>query len=310
MSRRRRKRSMFSRLGKLVTAHPWRVIGIWIAAAVLILPVAPGLPTSTNESDFLPRHYESIKAQNIRTESFPAAFSPSVVAVFHRSDWKKLSKADTASVQRIAGKLRGQKLPQVERIVVGAPSPNGLVQTVSVSMPQMTMGTQLVLFDAVKALRTSLRADNAGSGLVEGTTGMVAQGYDQQQASGNANAIVGFGTVVVILLLLLVIFHSPLVAVMPIVLVGLVAVVANGLIALCVKAIGLKADSSISTLLIVVLFGIGTDYILFLLFRYRERLRLGEDRREAMVSAVTRVGQVISSAAAVVIVAFLAMTLS
>jgi RND superfamily putative drug exporter len=301
---------MFSRLGKLVTAHPWRVIGIWIAAAVVIVAFAPGLPTSTNESDFLPRHYESIKAQNIRTESFPAAFSPSVVAVFHRSDWKKLSKADTASVQRIAGKLRGQKLPQVERIVVGAPSPNGLVQTVSVQMPQMTMGNQLVLFDAVKALRTSLRADNAGSGLVEGTTGMVAQGYDQQQASGNANAIVGFGTVVVILLLLLVIFHSPLVAVMPLVLVGLVAVVANGLIALCVKAIGLKADSSISTLLIVVLFGIGTDYILFLLFRYRERLRLGEDRREAMVSAVTRVGQVISSAAGVVIVAFLAMTLS
>jgi len=301
---------MFSRLGKLVTAHPWRVIGIWIAAAVVIVAFAPGLPTSTNESDFLPRHYESIKAQNVRTESFPAAFSPSVVAVFHRSDWKKLSKANSASVQRIASKLRGQKLPQVERIVVGAPSPNGLVQTVSVQMPQMTMGNQLVLFDAVKALRTSLRADNAGSGLVEGTTGMVAQGYDQQQASGNANAIVGFGTVVVILLLLLVIFRSPLVAVMPIVLVGLVAVVANGLIALCVKAIGLKADSSISTMLIVVLFGIGTDYILFLLFRYRERLRLGEDRREAMVSAVTRVGQVISSAAGVVIVAFLAMTLS
>ncbi len=301
---------MFSRLGKFVTAHPWRVIGTWIAAAAVIVAFAPGLPTSTNESDFLPRHYESIQAQNVRTESFPAAFSPSVVAVFHRSDWKKLSKADSASVERIASALRGQKLPQVERVAIGAPSPNGLVQTVSVQMPQMTMGNQLVLFDAVKAFRTSLRADSAGSGLIEGTTGTVAQGYDQHQASGNANSIVAVGTVVVILLLLLVIFRSPLVAVMPIVLVGLVAVVANGLIALCVKAIGLKTDSSISTMLIVVLFGIGTDYILFLLFRYRERLRLGEDRREAMVSAVTRVGKVISSAAGVVIVAFMAMTLS
>ena len=46
----------------------------------------------------------------------------------------------------------------------------------------------------------------------------------------------------------------------------------------------MKADSSISSLLIVVLFGVGTDYILFLLFRYRERLRGGEDRRAAMVS--------------------------
>ena len=45
------------------------------------------------------------------------------------------------------------------------------------------------------------------------------------------------------------------------------------------KAFDLKADSSISAILVVVLFGIGTDYILFLLFRYRERLRPGEDSR-------------------------------
>ncbi|MGA9761379.1 MAG: MMPL family transporter [Gaiellaceae bacterium] len=301
---------MFARLGKFVTAHPWHVIGTWIAAAVVIVAFAPGLPTSSDESDFLPRHYESIQAQNVRTESFPAAFSPSVVAVFHRSDWKKLTSADSASVKRVASTLRKQKLPQVERIVVGEPSPNGLVQTVSVQMPQLTMSNQLTLFDAVKALRHGLRTAGAGSKLSEGTTGMVAQAYDQQQASGNADSIVTVGTIVLIVLLLLVIFHSPLVAVLPILLIGLVAVVANGLIATCVKAIGLKADSSISTLLIVVLFGIGTDYILFLLFRYRERLRLGEDRREAMVSAVTRVGQVISSAAGVVIVAFLAMTFS
>ena len=58
------------------------------------------------------------------------------------------------------------------------------------------------------------------------------------------------------------------------------------------------------------LFGIGTDYILFLLFRYRERLRAGEDPKQAMVSAVARVGEVIASAAGVVIAAFLALLLS
>src|SRR6202000_1774972 len=76
------------------------------------------------------------------------------------------------------------------------------------------------------------------------------------------------------------------------------------------KALNLNTDSSISTILIVVLFGIGTDYILFLMFRYREMLRRGEDRKQAMVSAVTRVGEVISSAAGVVIFAFLALLLS
>jgi RND superfamily putative drug exporter len=301
---------MFARLGKFVTGHPWQVIGIWIVAAAVIVSLSPSLPSSSNESDFLPRHYESIRAQDVRTRSFPSAFSPAVVAVFHRADWKKLTAADSATVRRIASDLRRQKLPQVERLVVAAPSPNHLVQTLSVQMPQMTMGNQLVQFDAVKTLRKSLRAATAGSGLVEGTTGATAQAYDAHQASGNAQSIVFVGTIVLILVLLLAIFRSPLVAVLPILMVGLVAMIANGLIATCVKAIGLKTDASINTLLIVVLFGIGTDYILFLLFRYRERLRLGEDRRQAMVSSVSRVGQVISSAAGVVIVAFLAMTLS
>jgi putative drug exporter of the RND superfamily len=63
-------------------------------------------------------------------------------------------------------------------------------------------------------------------------------------------------------------------------------------------------------ILIVVLFGIGTDYILFLMFRYRERLRAGDTPRQAMATAVERVGEVIASAASVVIVAFLALLLS
>jgi RND superfamily putative drug exporter len=297
-------------LGEVVTAHPWRVIGVWLAAVAAIVAFAPGLPTSSDESDFLPRHYESIRAQDLRNEKFPAAFTPSVVAVFHRPDWKPLTAADSTNVQQIADAVRKQRLPQVRQVVVGPPSPNKLVQTVSVGMPQMTMGNQQTLFDATKTLRQTLSAATAGSHLVEGTTGAVAQGYDQHQASGNADAIVGVGTIVLIVLLLLAIFRSPLVAVVPVLLIGLVAGAANGLIAFAVKGLGLKADSSITSLLIVVLFGIGTDYILFLLFRYRERLRLGEDRRGAMVSAVGRVGEVISSAAGVVIIAFLAMMLS
>ena len=59
--------------------------------------------------------------------------------------------------------------------------------------------------------------------------------------------------------------------------VALVGTIATGLIAVANEAFDLKADSSISVILFIVLFGIGTDYILFFLFRYREALRLGFD---------------------------------
>lgn len=51
---------MFKRLARLVVHHPWRVIAVWIVAAAVIVATAPALPTSTEQSDFLPRHYESI----------------------------------------------------------------------------------------------------------------------------------------------------------------------------------------------------------------------------------------------------------
>ena len=301
---------MFNRLARVVVGHPWRVIAVWIVAAIAIVATAPALPTSTQESDFLPRHYESIKAQAVHDEAFPSAFTPSVILVVTRPDGGRLTAADSAKVPQIAQAVKARAIPHVERVVAGPPAPNRLVQTVGVQMPDLSPSNQKGLFDSLATLRADLKPIAAHTGLRILTAGAVAQGYDQQQASGNADALVAVGTVALIVVLLLAIFRSPIVALMPIVVIGIASGVANGLIADMVKAVGLKADSSISSLLIVVLFGIGTDYILFLLFRYRERLRLGEDRRAAMVSAVGRVGEAIASAAGVVIIAFLAMTLS
>lgn len=60
----------------------------------------------------------------------------------------------------------------------------------------------------------------------------------------------------------------------------------------------------------VVLFGIGTDYVLFLLFRYRDRLRAGDEPRTAVSTALAGVGEAISSAALAVIAAFSALVLA
>lgn len=148
----------------------------------------------------------------------------------------------------------------------------------------------------------------SGTGLTEGVTGAAQQLGSQQQSGNRALEIVTIATLILILLLL--IFHGPIIALMPLIVIAIVSQVATGLISDVNKALNLNADSSVTTILIVVLFAIGTDYILFLMFRYRERLREGEDAKQAMASAVARVGEVIASAAGVVIVAFLALLLS
>ena len=304
----------FAGLGRAVVRHPWRVIALWIVAAVAVIATSPGLPTTTNESSFLPKSYESIRAAALQDKAFPQTghvTSAAAIMVFARADHARLTSADSAKIVAIATSLSSRHIHNIVSITAGPPSPNRLVQTALVAMPNsVANGTGTAAGDAVKTLRSDVKPLVAGTGLTEGVTGSAAQQLDSQQSSNRADRIVLLATLVLILVLLLVIFRSPIIAVLPLIVIALVSQVATGLISDVNKALHLNADSSVSTILIVVLFGIGTDYILFLMFRYRERLRLGEDSKQAMASAVARVGEVISSAAGVVIVAFLALLLS
>jgi RND superfamily putative drug exporter len=297
-----------------VTGHPWLVIAVWIIAAVGIVATAPALPTTTNEASFLPSHYESIRAQNLQNQAFPQAGkidSAAAIIVFARSDRGRLTAADKAKVASIASTLNGKHIKNIVSVTAGPPSSNGLVQTAYVAMSNsLVNGSGTQAGDAVKVLRADIKPLMSGAGLYEGVTGAAAQQLDSEQSGNKAEEVVLLATLVLILVLLLIIFRSPIIALMPIITIAIVAEVAQGLIADVNSALNLNADSQTTVILIVVLFGIGTDYILFLMFRYRERLRAGDTPKQAVATAVERVGEVIASAASVVIVAFLALLLS
>jgi RND superfamily putative drug exporter len=139
-------------------------------------------------------------------------------------------------------------------------------------------------------------------------TGDAALSVDNQDQFDRALAIVGISTIVLIIVLLLIVYRSPIAALLPIVtILAIVLPTSGAVIASVGKLFGLSAASSLEIVRTIVLYGAGTDYIVFLLFRYRERLRAGDDPKEAMVTSVTRVGQAIASAAGAVIVAFIAL---
>ena len=301
---------MFAALGRLVVLHPWRVILLWVIAAIAVIGLAPKLTSTSDEASFLPSHYESIQAQNLQEAAFPRAATPAAIIVVERQDGAKLSTADSAKVTAIGDALAAKKIKHVTALQVGAASPNRLVQTIAVQMPRVTDPNNKSQPDAVKVLRKDLQQQLSGSDLKAGITGTAAQTLDSEKSGDRAQAIIGGVTIGLIIVLLLIIFRSPIIALLPIVTIGLVSQIADGFISWANKAFDLKIDSSVTALLIVVLFGVGTDYILFLMFRYRERLRAGEDSKTAMISAVTRVGEAITSAAGAVIIAFLALTLS
>ncbi len=301
---------MFHRIGRAVVRHPVWTIVAWVIAAVAIVATAPGLPSNSDESSFLPKSYESIQAGALQQKAFPAAFTPSAIVLFQRTDGARLTPADLKDVQRIDDALLGKHIPQVQKVVTAPPSRNGKFVAGSVQMNAKTVG-QPVQSTAAKTLRTDAKALTGGTHLQAKVGGTAAQGLDQQDSSKTSDLLALGGSFAIIIITLLIIFRSPLVALTPLVLLlALVYSIASALIADATKLFGLQANSSISALLIVVLLGVGTDYFLFLMFRYRERLRAGDEPKEAMVTAVARVGEAIASAAGAVIIAFLALSLS
>ncbi|NUU22321.1 MAG: MMPL family transporter, partial [Streptomycetaceae bacterium] len=309
---------MFGRLGRLVVHNPWKVIGIWLVAAVALVAFAPKLSDITNQdtASFLPDKYESVQAQDLAEKQFPQSQDQQVLTVYKRADGKPLTDADTAKITDITRQLRAKEIkagaaPQVgdvTRLSEVSVSDNRQIALVNGYIFGDAQDTQVN--DAVKDLRDATDPLVDATDLKVGYTGGPAMNLDNEDAFKKAEAIVGFVTIALILVLLLVIYRSPIAALMPIVVVGLVAMVAPAVIALAGKAFGFEVEQSLQTILIVVLFGIGTDYILFLLFRYRERLRAGDDKKQAMVVAVERVGEAIASAAGAVVIAFGAMLLA
>ena len=304
---------MFAALARLVTVgkRPWIVLGLWIVAAVGIISTAPALTSTTDQAEFLPSHYESIKAATLQAEAFPQATSPSAILVFERRDGGQLTAEDSTKITGVVQDLNTKVDQKLFTEGVAQPAtPDGKIQIAVYGIGPDSTGYDTPTSDAVKDMRADLKKLTKGSDVKVGVTGGAAQNLDSLESSEKTMAIVGIATILLIVVLLALIFRSVIICLLPILVVTLVSSVATGLIGFANEAFDLKADSSLQVILIVVLYGIGTDYILFLLFRYRERLREGEEPREAVGHALERAGEAIASAGGAVIVSFMALVLS
>ena len=301
---------MFSALGKFVARARWWVIGAWIVAAVVIAMTAPALQSTQDQSEFLPSHYESVQALTVQQEAFPERGEIGAIVVFDRKDGGKLTEDDQATVSSIADQLNTESYDNLGTATATPASENGLVQAIFVQVKPGKNAFDPAAIEDARDLRADVAPLVEGTDLRAGVTGPAAQSLDSQEAADQALAVVSIVTLLLIVVLLALIFRSVIACLLPILTVALVGTTANGLIAMANEAFDLKADSSISVILFIVLFGIGTDYILFFLFRYREALRMGFDGRGAVSHAVERAGEAIASAGGAVIIAFMAMVLS
>ncbi|GAB92453.1 MMPL family transporter [Gordonia rhizosphera] len=303
---------MFAVLARVVAAHPWRVVVVWAIAVGAIIVFAPNLSdhTTGNQQDFLPSSFESVDAQNIGNEYFPATAGATGTLVVSRTDGGQLSPADQQTALGLATTLQNDKIPGVTTVTAGPQSvaPDDEVVALQVAFDGQPGDPDVDA--AVPAVRDAASSALTNTDLTSGLTGNAAILVDSNNAYNDAERIITIATVIVILTTLGILFRSPLIAVLPVIVIAVVFLTVRGLTAWATQIFDFEVSTTLDAILVVVLFGVGTDYTVFLLFRYREHLRDGEERLDALVGATSAVGRVIASSALTVIGAFAALFLA
>ena len=117
-------------------------------------------------------------------------------------------------------------------------------------------------------------------------------------------------TVLLVLALLVIIYRSPIMAAVPLLGVGLVFQLAGAIAAWFALGLDLPVSGQTTGIMTVVLFGTGTDYVLFVSARFREELTRHGDRHEAMRRTMRGVGGAVASAGLTILVACVALGLA
>jgi len=300
---------MMKKLGDFIVKRRWWILLTWVLAAIIISVFAPSLSSiqSNNQNDFIPNKYESIQASKIAKQLSTQSEAPTDIVVFSSQSGGVLSSQQLGKINAIVKDLNTKQINKVQAVTTSqqqiAPSKKVQLATVVYSGSQNDESTM----NAVPGVRQAVQNAVKGTDLKAGITGSMATSYDMQDSAKNAEKIVGIVTILLVLLLPAFIFRSPFAGLLPLVAVGIVFSLSERLIALAGHMFNFQVDQQLSILYTVVLYGIGTDYILFLLFRYRERLRGGDHTRGAVSFALSRAGEAIFSAALVVLTSFVAL---
>ena len=279
------------------------MLGLWLVLVAALGPPAGRFEgVQKNEpSSFLPGASDSVAVLEA-SKSFPSGQETPAVAVFR--DAGGLDAPDRAAVQEARRRVTGAGIEGVGQPPPIVMSEDGKAAVVTI--PIRAGGDEKVLVGAVDAVRDLVRED-LPPGLEARVTGPAGFSADATKAFEGINSTLLLVTASLVFVLLVLIYRSPIFWALPLLAVLVAEGVVRGLGTLLAEA-GLVVNGQTGGILLVLVFGAGTDYALFLTARYREELLRIEDKHEAMQIALLRAGPAIVASAGTVIAALLCLS--
>ncbi|WP_285563570.1 MMPL family transporter [Streptomyces sp. RTGN2] len=272
---------------------PWAIVALWVAVIAIAGPLAGTLgDVQVNRAvDYLPASADSTQVAKIQ-DTLPGGESTDLVLVYHRDGG--LTAADrTVAARQTAGVAGAHTLTAPPRAV---PSKDGttLMYPVSTTEPGQDDEARTAFVDQV---RETVRGDG---GLSADVGGPGALNADAQKVYGSLGGPLLYTTVAVVAILLILIYRSPLLWLVPLVVAGVADALSMAVVHGLNRGFDVTVTGQSSAVMTILVFGAGTDYALLLVSRYREELTRVARPHEAMAAALRGCGPAVVASSATV----------
>ena len=251
----------------------------------------------------VPTDSDSAKVEKLSAQFPGGDRTPLIVVISDRNgastDPVALLRATEAARDRMQAIAQPGAVPAPRFVSADGKAAIGVV-------PISTKLSGLTLHDAVAALRAAAD-DGLPQQFSAHVTGGPAFGADIANAFSNANVTLLIVTASVVALLLIATYRSPVLWLVPLMVIGFADRVAASIGTVVASLTGLSFDGATSGITSVLVFGAGTNYALLLISRYRQELRLHREHRDALGQAVRTAGPAIVASNATVVLALLTL---
>jgi putative drug exporter of the RND superfamily len=307
---------MFNFLGRLAADHPRKICAVWVALGILLALLAPPWKQRAQDDDirFLPARCDSVRGYRLLEQAFPKdVYASRIIFALERKD-RRLSDDDLTLVDHVVarlnqlrkeepalhiGRIYSFRDPFIGKRLLSEDRQCALVQ-VSLATPYLALQTRATVDRAEQLVREQL--STAGKDAPDlYTTGPAGVGRDLTSAGASSLDQTTIATVILVVVILLLVHRAPLLALVPLATIAVSVWVALNILALFTLIPGFYLVNVSQIFAVVMLYGAGTDYCLFLISRYREELASGKAPGKALTGSVSKVGGALAASAGTVV---------
>ncbi|SCD56275.1 putative drug exporter of the RND superfamily [Streptomyces sp. AmelKG-A3] len=290
------------------------VVAFWVVIAGLLAGVAPALESVENNAsaNLPPAASDSVKARELIRAQLPDQDATPAVIVVRGRGAQAATNAGEAVTGITSALSQASRPHQVTTVISTATAPEAAAELVSedrstqlIIVPMSGSPSDESFQRAVDQVR-ALASEHAGraEAVVTGPAGIAT---DTVKVFSGGDKILLLATILLVLVILLAIYRSPLMALVPLLAVGVAMRVSEATGALLADAGIITVSSQTASIMTVLLFGVGTDYALIITARYREALLDEPDRPSAMRTAVHRTAESVLASASTIVLAMFAL---